>query len=262
LILGIMGLGDINRSQGRIGGKGLAVFGIVLSSMGMVWTVVVLLIGMMLPAVQAVRTAARRVTSMNNLRQQALGMLNYESDNMKFPAQQQGGLSWRVHILPYTEYDYLYQQFHLDEPWDSPHNIQLLDQMPPIYDCPNIDHLPLGYTVYQVPYTDLNANPDAPRALFDTSERGATIGSVTDGTSNTIAVLQVDAAAAVEWTKPADWEYDPSNPTRDLGGDNFGTFAVALADGSAHLLSDDIAPEDMKALITKGNGDDTSVLYD
>ena len=31
--------------------------------------------------------------------------------------------SWRVLILPFVEQDALYKEFHLDEPWDSPHNI-------------------------------------------------------------------------------------------------------------------------------------------
>ena len=261
LILGIMGLSDINRSQGRIGGKGLAIFGIVLSSIGMVWSIVAILIALMLPAVQQVRTAARKTESMNNMRQQALAMLNYESANREFPMQQKDGLSWRVHILPYTEYDYLYQQFHLDEPWDSPHNIQLLDQMPSIYDCPNIGHLPPGYTVYQVPYTDLDVNPEGPSALFDTSGVGVTFGMITDGSSNTIAVLEVDAAAAVEWTKPADWEYDPSDPTRNLGDVNIGTITVSFADGSIQQLPDDIRPEDMKALITRDAGDQATMRY-
>ena len=261
LILGIMGLSDINRSQGRIGGKGLAIFGIVLSSIGMVWSIVAILIALMLPAVQQVRTAARKTESMNNMRQQALAMLNYESANREFPMQQKDGLSWRVHILPYTEYDYLYQQFHLDEPWDSPHNIQLLDQMPSIYDCPNIGHLPPGYTVYQVPYTDLDVNPEGPSALFDTSGVGVTFGMITDGSSYTIAVLEVDAAAAVEWTKPADWEYDPSDPTRNLGDVNIGTITVSFADGSIQQLPDDIRPEDMKALITRDAGDQATMRY-
>ena len=42
-------------------------------------------------------------------------------------------LSWRVAILPYIEEDSLYKEFHLDEPWDSPHNIQLLPRMPRNY---------------------------------------------------------------------------------------------------------------------------------
>jgi len=255
LILGIMGLGDINRSRGRLGGKGMAVFGIVLSSLGLIWTVVGLLIGMMLPAVQAVRTAARSTQSMNNMRQLSLGMLNYESAYGEFPKQDMGGLSWRVHILKYTEHGYLYDQFNLDEPWDSPNNIQLLDQMPDIYDCPNVGSLPPGFTVYQVPYTDLDVNPDGLRALFDTSGEGVRFGNITDGSSNTIALLEVDAAAAVEWTKPADWEYDPSDPTRDLGNVNNGSISVSFADGSVQRVPANIDPETMKALFTRDAGD-------
>ena len=100
LILGIMGLSDIKRSNGRVGGKGLAIFGIVLSSMGMVWTIVAILVGLMLPAIQVTRQAAREVTSVNNVRQMVLSMHNYESKNQKFPLQNQNGLSWRC--LLYT----------------------------------------------------------------------------------------------------------------------------------------------------------------
>ena len=36
-------------------------------------------------------------------------------------------------LLPYLEDGELYREFHLDEPWDSPHNRPLLDRMPGIY---------------------------------------------------------------------------------------------------------------------------------
>ena len=46
-------------------------------------------------------------------------------------------LTWRVAILPDLGQKALYDKFHLDEPWDSEHNLTLLDQMPDVYapDC-------------------------------------------------------------------------------------------------------------------------------
>src|SRR5262245_13361439 len=60
-------------------------------------------------------------------------------------------LSWRVLILPYIEQDELYKQFRLDQPWDSPHNIQLLERMPKLYK-PYSEHVTTepGTTYYQV----------------------------------------------------------------------------------------------------------------
>ena len=255
LILGIMGLGDISRSQGRIGGKGLAIFGIVLSSMGMVWTIVGLLIGMMLPAVH-VRQAARETQSMNNVRQQVLAMHNYQSTHGTFPLQNKSGLSWRVHLLPYMEEQDLYDRFNLDEPWDSPNNIQLLDEMPDCYVCPTVD-LPLGYTVYQVPYTDMATNPTGKDvALFDTSGVGPTLVQISDGSSSTAMVLEVNPEVAEEWTKPADWEFDPADPTRDLGGVNPSTIIVGFADGHTQRLPNSIDPETMKAIMTRAGGEE------
>ena len=255
LILGIMGLGDVNRSGGRVGGKGMAIFGIVLSSLGIVWTIIVLLIGMLLPAVQAVREAARRTACMNNMRQQSLAMLNYESAYSKLPPREENGLSWRVHLLPMLERSDLYERFNLDEPWDSPHNIQLLGEMPAVYECPSI-MLPPGYTVYQVPYTNVATNPGAQDlALFDTSGQAVKFRQITDGSSNTVAIFEVDDTAAVEWTKPADWEYDPSDPTRNLGNVHIGVIQVSMADGSCLAIPNDISPAEMKAMITREAGD-------
>ena len=258
LILGIMGLGDIGKSGGRVGGKGLAIAGIVLSSLGtFALPVIGILIGMLLPAVQQVRQAARTVTSQNNVRQQVLGMLNYESAHMKFPLQDNNGLSWRVHILPYMDHQHLYQQFNLEEPWDSPNNIALLPQMPIFYDCPSVGHLPPGFTVYQVPYTDVSdgSNPEF-RALFENSGEGVKFREITDGMSNTIAVVEVDAAAAVEWTKPADWEYDPSDPMHDLGNVNPGRIIVGMADGSVNTVPTDVNPAQFDAMTTRNGGEE------
>src|SRR5438552_13420642 len=42
-------------------------------------------------------------------------------------------LSWRVRLLPFIEVANLYKQFKLNEPWDSPHNKELISQIPSVY---------------------------------------------------------------------------------------------------------------------------------
>ena len=44
-----------------------------------------ILVSMLLPAVQQVREAARRITCSNNLKQQAIALLNFESAHGHFP---------------------------------------------------------------------------------------------------------------------------------------------------------------------------------
>ena len=106
------------------------------------------LTALLLPAVQAAREAANRNMSQNNLKQIALCMLNYEDTKKRLPARaiyDKDGkplLSWRVMMLPYMEEKSLYDQFHLDEPWDSEHNKKLLEKMPDGYRDPCAISLP------------------------------------------------------------------------------------------------------------------------
>ena len=75
---------------------------------------------------------------MNNLKQIGLAMHNYHDARGRLPAaytvDKDGKplLSWRVLILPYTEEAALYKEFHLDEPWDSEHNKNLIARMPAV----------------------------------------------------------------------------------------------------------------------------------
>ena len=51
-------------------------------------------------------------------------------------------LSWRVAILPDLGERELYEQFHLDEPWNSPHNLVLVGRMPKVYAHPADPYAP------------------------------------------------------------------------------------------------------------------------
>lgn len=81
-----------------------------------------ILIGLLLPAVQQVREAARRVQCANNLRQHSLAALNHESAHLKMPKNiytVDGWNPWECmsahyKLLPFTEQNNLYSQFVLD----------------------------------------------------------------------------------------------------------------------------------------------------
>ena len=208
-------------------------------------------IALLLPAVQSAREAARRTQSMNNLRQISLAMLNYEATFRKLPPRaifdKQGKplLSWRVAILPFVEYDTLYRQFHLDEPWDSEHNKKLIAAMPPIYRNPSSGAPPGMATYLAVCGKGL---------MFDGTE-GRTMADIRDGLSHTIMLVEANDDRAVPWTKPDDWECDPQRPLAGLGTARPGGFNVAFADGSVHFISKTIDPKVFYALLTIAGGE-------
>jgi prepilin-type processing-associated H-X9-DG protein len=271
IILGALALKDISKSDGRLGGKGLAIGGLITGSLGLVMVVPALLIALLLPAVQKVREAAARAQDANNLKQIGLAMHNYHSSFGAFPEaaafRSPDGkplLSWRVAILPYIEQDNLYKQFKLDEPWDSPHNQQFLSMMPRVYMQPGQPPDGSGVTHYQVfvgPKSMFEERPfqkgigqppiDIPGLGFQ--RLGFRLTDVPDGTANTILVAT--GANPVPWTKPEDLPFDPLGPLPPLGGQLGSGFNVAFVDGSVRLIPKNTPEAVIKPAITRNGGE-------
>jgi hypothetical protein len=272
IILGIVGLSNINQSQGRLKGRGLAIAGIVTGAISPFIMVPLMLFALLLPAVQKVREASSRAQSANNLKQLALAMHMYHDKHARLPpavVYDKNGkplYSWRVLLLPYLGQDALYRRFKLDEPWDSPNNKALLPFMPAVFASPRGVTTPEPYsTFYQVFVgpgaafeTDVSRYSLRPFPLggpgaFEASPV-ITLTQFTDGTMNTFLI--VEAGTAVPWTKPADLAFEPLRSLPPLGTPGGNRFVAAFADGSVRSIQQDADEKILRALITR-NGNET-----
>ena len=184
----------------------------------------------------------------NQLKTIGIAMHNHHEVYKKFPPPaifDKNGkplLSWRVKLLPFLEQQPLYKEFHLDEPWDSQHNLKLLERMPSVYRCPLSKAADRNHTVYQVPC--------GPSTIFPAPE-STSIRNITDGTSNTILLVETDEEHAVPWTKPDDWQFDPERPGAGLAGHFPEVFFVGAADVSVHELPLTIETDRLRGLFTR-----------
>jgi hypothetical protein len=195
--------------------------------------------------------AAQHAHSVNNMKQIGLAMHNYHDARRIFPpafkADKDGKplLSWRVLVLPNIDEDELYNQFHLNEPWDSEHNKKLIDKMPNIYKAPT-SKAGAGKTNY------LTVRGE--KTIYSGS-KGFRIADIADGTSNTIMVVEASDEKAVPWTKPDDFEYDEKDPIKGLVGLQPNEFLALFADGAVRTLPKSIDPKVLKALFTRDGGE-------
>jgi hypothetical protein len=200
-------------------------------------------------AANQMKQAAARAQSTNNLKLLLLAMHNYHDTYKQLPAHaiySKDGrplLSWRVAILPFIEQKQLYDRFRLDEPWDSPHNKQLLSQMPPVY-APVQGGGPPGHTHYQV-FT-------GPNTPFNGTTRVRLHADFPDGTSNTFLI--VEANSTVPWTQPADLAVAPGQPLPPLGGLWRGRFLAGMADASVRFGGRRIPLDVLRSLIDPRDG--------
>jgi hypothetical protein len=207
---------------------------------------------LMKPLIAQAQAAAKRSSRKSDLKFLAIALHNYHEVYRHFPTaidsgadpkvRKKGALSWRVHLLNQLEEPGLYNQFHLDEPWDSEHNKTLIKQMPKIF-----GNDPEGKTsvhVFTGEGTPFGGNKTG---------LGFRFRDISDGTSNTFFAVEAGPDKAEIWTKPGGLPFDAKNPMAALGkiGDKF--FAAFL-DGRVLALPKAIDADTMSNLIQHADG--------
>ncbi len=191
--------------------------GFTLVELLVVIAIIGILIGLLLPAVQAVREAARRTSCLNNIRQIVLANHNYHSALQQLPPSFEivpGSIlsgnngSWSIHgrILPYVEQGNAFDVVDLTIAWDQ----QIATGVPtlriPLYQCasevndfvrvdsngaPKVYPQNYGFNFGSwLAYDPVN-NERGDGPFYVNS--GVRLSSVRDGTSNTLCVGEVKA---------------------------------------------------------------------
>jgi uncharacterized protein (TIGR03067 family) len=197
--------------------------------------------------------AAEQESADVNLKRIGVGMHNFHDSHGRFPPAaprtsktrapkpENPPHSWRVALLPFVEAAHLYERYRFDEPWDSPHNRELIGEMPDVYrhpsDAPEVTNS--AYYVLVVTGT-----------VFD-GEQGIGYADVLDGTRYTILV--VEAKRDVPWTKPEDVPFDPDKPLPELGGFAEGGFRALCADGAVRFIPESTDEETLRSLFQKAD---------
>jgi len=184
--------------------------GFTLVELLVVIAIIGILVGLLLPAVQSSREAARRMQCSNNLKQIGLGLLNYESANRRLPAGgiQSNFISGFASILPHLEQANVYQQYDFTLYYTHSKNVAVSKQTVPTFLCPSTniprevpananlasgDPVEVGsastYLLNEGTNQYMGECDGAFPAIYDTyRNRHLKLADFTDGTSNTLAV--------------------------------------------------------------------------
>jgi prepilin-type N-terminal cleavage/methylation domain-containing protein/prepilin-type processing-associated H-X9-DG protein len=265
----------LNRSRSRHHAFTLVELLVVIAILGV-------LIGLLLPAVQAGRESARRMSCGNNQHQIGLALLAYHGDHEAFP---QGGvqvrslrsptgqllypagvqLAWSAYILAYLDEKGLDRQLNLGKAFDSPANAAAGAQVIPVFLCPSQTFASnlvggLGRTDYGGIYGQRiigNDNPPNGCMIYDCPIR---IIDITDGTTYTMIVSE-DTHTNSQWINALN-VFDVSCAINtapplenDIVSNHTGGANALFADGAMHFLGNDLDTAVLAALVTRNGGE-------
>ncbi len=186
--------------------------GFTLIELLVVIAIIAVLTGLLLPAVQAAREAARRTECRNNLKQIGIALHNYHDANRRFPMSfvvdydtPGGEWSLQARILPYIEQSNLYMLADLRKAYGDPANSGIAGQRVGSYLCASetLDeprfkngvriHYPINYAFNAGPWFvwDNETGREGTGAFLP--NKTTRFRDFLDGTSNVLAFSEVKA---------------------------------------------------------------------
>ena len=183
--------------------------GFTLVELLVVIAIIGILVALLLPAVQAAREAARRMSCSNNLRQMGIALHNYHDTYKRFPPSTilptgatYDGWSAQARLLPFIEQENL--QDLID--WNLVYTSQpaVTQTRVATYMCPSdindrerpdgaLTHYPLTYGFNMGTWLVFNPNTREGGNGLIYPNSSTNFASVIDGTTNTLAIMEVKA---------------------------------------------------------------------
>jgi prepilin-type processing-associated H-X9-DG protein len=214
--------------------------------------IIALLIALLLPATRSARPAARRAQCVNNLKQIAMALHNYEQAHKALPpaytvdATGRPLHSWRTLILPYVEQEPLYQTIDLSKPWNDPANAKALKTVIAVFRCPEAAGQGNTTTYLAI------ASPNG--CLLPKESRR--LAEITDSREATLMVIEAGEENAVPWMAPLDGDeslvmsLSPTTKLHHAGGTN-----ACFVDGRVAFLKTSTPAEVRRALMSISGND-------
>lgn len=203
---------------------------------------------------------ARRVRhrrTQSRLHEIAVALHNFHDANGRLPdialppkllrTKANKGLSWRVYLLPYLDDGLqLYNQFHLDEPWDSEHNLKLARQIPAAFAMDPAVAQPGKTCVVVLSGQDIALS-------------GHRLNEISDGTSQTIAFVETTPENAVLWTRPDNLSANHPELLKQLVAKGESGFWAGMCDASLRFVSSEISATQLRGALRANDGAKTNL---